>query len=96
MHLAIYLVNVWVLEDEVDDGEEEAVGGEEGHEAPVGPPGRLPELVDAVADDRRAVDHRHLVHQLRLVLERRVEQHGAEADHHQGGVGGDQPEMDQY
>ena len=42
--IVIHLVNVGILEDEIDDGEEKAVGGEEEHQQPVGSAGRLAEL----------------------------------------------------
>ena len=40
----IHLVNVGIFEDEIDDSEEKAVGGQEQHEQPVGAAGRLTEL----------------------------------------------------
>ena len=42
--IVIHLMNVGILEDEIDDGEEEAVGRQEEHERPVGAARRLAQL----------------------------------------------------
>jgi hypothetical protein len=49
-------------------------------------------LEDTVSDDRRPIYHGDLVHELHLVLERRVEENRAEADHDQRRVAGNESE----